>query len=610
MKEHTDNSKEGKEALDRHIVILYDISRAGIFDEVLTPRLNELLLSLLFDSPESLEEKVSQDDYAYMTNSLSNRGIAQPLVCEGKRVGITLAYTGISVEKKRRLNYQADIQQNISFDDYVNRFINGYFSSRDSFPITNTDTSSYSMREQLSRALPSERGEFRGWIMSLPTFSLPFSPRVACPNYFAAETLVIRITDLFSGNVTAQDNLEDLRHVADRYRERFQKGPLNELYLHCGVSGRCFLIEHRRPSYSTSVYIEVFRLQLPANLAQSLTSGQEPIPLIPKGNGYKFNSTVNLDSTTLAEAGLEPEWAEWHPTVETGTRLYELKNRLTSNGLMIPFSKLPNPYWDYKFRGFVFIAGRYNAGSTFGLSLPVIVQREWNDQILGKPASGYPWSRFLIMLFGSIIVIGVDLFMISRMREEWGVPWMEISDEYPSTHTLYTDDVDEDKQRYRLILYIDPINRPEWQATFFVHNTGDGILEVDLRLEGDDDYGGWKLRLQTKTLRVKAHDKERVMVRVDGRGVSAGEREVKKKLTVEPRNTTQEAVEIVLNLKCIDDLIAKPVGVDIGTVGSCVAVYPDGVLDISPGRETEIDYEQNSKKILRSAIKRRYPKKS
>ncbi len=551
MRDRPGNTVKG---LSRQIVVLYDISRDGTFSADLTPQLNDLLLSLLFDPSDSLEEKVSQDPYSYMENRLSECGISQPLVGEGKRVGITVAYTGIMARDMDRLNSMVDGQPEIAFNDYVNRFIKSYFSSRDRFHVTNLEISAESLREQILSELPFRHSEFVSSILPLPTFSLPFSPRAVYPNHFAAETLIVRISAIYSGS--SQNRLgEDLSYIADGYRNMFREEALKELYSQYAVSESCFLISHNRPETYTSVYIEVFRIQPPDILRDFLAFSQSPIQLSPQEDGYQFAPEFkleNLDRTGLANIGLELDLAEWHPTVEANGRLYELRDHLAFDGSMIPFSGLPNPYWNYKFRGFVFLIGRYNSHSNFGLSLPVIVSEEWDSEIAGKPEPGSPRFPLLALPFGGVIAIGLALLVISLVERKRVPPYLGVSDERPSTHTLYADPQNE--HRYWLIINMDPASRAEAQARFFVRNTGGMSLKVALWLESmgeysHEDYDAWQVRLQENILKVRAHGKKLVTIDVDGSALPLEERHVLKKLIIQPANIDQGALEVVLDLR-------------------------------------------------------------
>ena len=559
MRDRPGNTVKG---LSRQIVVLYDISRDGTFSADLTSKLNELLLSLLFDPPDLLEKKLPQDRYSYMENRLGECGISQPLVSEDKRVGVTLAYTGIIAKEMDRLNSLVNGQQGIAFDDYVNRFIKSYLSSRDRFHITNLEMSAEAMREQILSELPSSRGEFVSSILPLPTFSLPFSPRAVYPNHFAAETLIVRVSAIYSGS--SQNRLgEDLSYIASGYRNRFREEPLKELYSQYSVSESCFLISHNRPETYTSVYIEVFRLQPPDILRDFLAFSQSPIQLSPQDDGYQFAPEFkleNLDRTGLANIGLELDSAEWHPTVEANGRLYELRDHLASDGSMIPFSGLPNPYWDYRFRGFVLLIGRYNAHSNFGLSLPVIVSEEWDSEIAGKPEPGRPKFPLFALPFGGVIAIGLALLAISLVERKRVPPYMEVSDERPSTHTLYADPQNE--HRYWLIVNMDLANRTQTQARFFVCNTGGRGLKVALWLENmgeysQDDYEAWQVTLRENILKVRAHGKKLITLNVDGSALPLEERNVLKKLIIQPANMDQSALEVVLDLRATHEPISE-----------------------------------------------------
>jgi len=559
MKDRPGNTVKG---LSRQIVVLYDISRDGTFSADLTSGLNELLLSLLFDPSDSLEKKLPQDQYSYVENRLSECGISQPLVDEDKRVGVTLAYTGIIAKEMDRLNSLANGQQGIAFNDYVNRFIKSYLSSRDRFHITNLEISSESLREQILSELPSRRSEFVNSILPLPTFSLPFSPRAAYPNHFAAETIIVRISPIHSGS--SQNRLgEDLSYIASGYRARFREEPLKELYSQYAVSGSCFLISHNRPETHTSVYIEVFRLQPPDILKDFLAFSQSQIQLSPQDDGYQFTPEFeleNLDMTGLANIGLELDSAEWHPTVEANGRLYELRDHLASDGSMIPFSGLPNPYWDYKFRGFVFLVGRYNSHSEFGLSLPVIVHKEWDSEIAGKPKPGYPRLPLFAVPFGVAIVIGLALFAILLVERKRVPPYIEVSDEHPSTHTLYADPQNE--HRYWLIINMDSANRTDTQARFFVCNAGGRTLKIALWLENmgeysEEDHEAWQIKLHENILKVRAHGRKLITLNVDGSALPLEEKNVLKKLIIQPANIDQSALEVVLDLRAIDKSISE-----------------------------------------------------
>jgi hypothetical protein len=559
MRDRPGNNVKG---LNRQIVVLYDISRDGTFSADLTSGLNEFLLSLLFDPPDSLEKKLPQDQYSYMENRLSECGISQPLVSEDKRVGVTLAYTGIIAKEMDRLNSLVNGQQGIAFDDYVNRLIKSYLSSRDRFHTTNLEMSAEAVREQILSELPSRRSEFVSSILPLPTFSLPFSPRAVYPNHFAAETIIVRVSAIYSGS--SQNRLgEDLSYIASRYRNRFREEPLKELYSQYAVSESCFLISHNRPETYTSVYIEVFRLQPPDILRDFLAFSQSPIQLSPHDDGYQFASEFkleNLDRTGLANIGLELDSAEWHPTVEANGRLYELRDHLTSDGSMIPFSGLPNPYWDYRFRGFALLVGRYNAHSNFGLSLPVIVSEEWDSEIAGKPKPGYPRFPLLALPFGGVIAIGLALLAISLVERKRVPPYMKLSDEHPSTHKLYADPQIE--HRYWLIANMDLANRTEMQARFFVCNAGGRGLKVALWLENmgeysQEDYEAWQVKLRENILKVRAHGRKLITVNVDGSALPIEERNVLKKLIIQPANIDQSALEVVLDLRATGKPISE-----------------------------------------------------
>jgi hypothetical protein len=137
---------------------------------------------------------------------------------------------------------------------------------------------------------------------------------------------------------------------------------------------------------------------------------------------------------------------------------------------------------------------------------------------------------------------------------------MEVSDERPSTHTLFADPQNE--HRYWLIVNMDLANRTQTQARFFVCNTGGRGLKVALWLENmgeysEEDYEAWQVRLQENILKVRAHGKKLITVNVDGSALPLEERNVLKKLTIQPANMDQNALEVVLDLRATHEPISE-----------------------------------------------------